>query len=332
MDNLQSMTLKSHLKNQLESRYHMKEMPSAKRAIISDSAIVGRWGANQYLKAGNRKVIGEFSMHGFADHNIIPFEELLRMLEIDINEVAENLQKIKDKKLHLAVVGYGGMCINTLTFMSKLVTITGVYIPFFKITLFEADNISATNAYRVYKDISSIPWLVNNRRPANKLELFREEKILARTIKKEYKFLGEEEVTALKAENTNLVLFGAPNFKTRQLLENEDFLFAGHQNNSVMLITRPHINSDITIETYGKVDIDTFFINILLNTIETIKFLASDTGFEHNSFIFNKTTEEMLEGITREEDGMLVFNNNVKLDINGEDIAIDSQGQEATND
>jgi hypothetical protein len=106
-----------------------------------------------------------------------------------------------------------------------------------------------------------------------KLQLLDEENLAKNVTLHKYRFEKKEKEAI---DTPKMVYFGAPDFETRKILEGENFLFAGHQGDKVILVKSPVVDDVITRETYGTINLASFFINMLVVTDAIIDSLAND--------------------------------------------------------
>ncbi len=244
----------------------------------------------------------------------IPFNKLISISGIDMKRLKTNMKRLKEKEISLASIGYGGLSINVLHFMSLLSYRVGVDDIFKHLHVFEDDYVSLTNMIRFYKDMFKFP--VSYKQRVLKLELFEEENLAEEITLHNYR-LDEERIAPL-TEQGNVIFFGAPDFETRKILTGEKFLFAGHQGDKVVLVKTPVIDAVLTRESYGTINLTSFFINMLVLTDAIVNTLANDFEyaqddeiiFEHDSKEVITSTKEKLRAISDElgvykvEDGL----------------------------
>lgn len=221
----------------------------------------------------------------------MPFNKLIYISQIDMKKFKEDMKKLKEKRVKFASIGYGGLSINVLHFMSLLAYRVGVNDVFEELHIFEDDNISASNMIRFYKDM----WRHAVPRGAivSKLDLFDEENLASNITLHKYR-LDEDSIAALK-EKENVIFFGAPDFETRKLLEGEKFLFAGHQGDGVILVKSPVVDELLTRESYGTINMTSFFINMMVVTAAIVDTLAN--GFEDaddDTILFSYNAKEKI--------------------------------------
>lgn len=213
----------------------------------------------------------------------LPFDELLKILGIKLPEVKKKLNALKKEKLNLILVGYGGYSINTLEFLYQLCIRTGVTNLFKTLTIFEADNLTVTNCFRIYKNVLIPAEAVSDMQSKLALITDNYDGILSDAIHLVNEYLTPEIYTE-NFKGKRVVYLGAPDFDTRKLLEDENFIFGGHAGDEVALISKPSINADITIESYGTINPAILFMNLLRATVALPDALMS--GFPANSVLF----------------------------------------------
>lgn len=75
--------------------------------------------------------------------------------------------------------------------------------------------------------------------------------------------------------NPNVVLYGAPDIESRSTLSKiGNFISGTHSGNSCSLWLNPHQDSSMQVETYGSIQLSSFFMNQLSMAIELLKFLS----------------------------------------------------------
>jgi len=237
----------------------------------------------------------------------LTFSEFVAHCGINMIEVASNLQQVKKRQLRLLSVGYGGASINLLHFIGQFAIMTGISYPFQSLIVYEEDTLSLMNALRVYKPIAAQPCDVGEQ---NKMVLLSDgpEQYLSQHIYTNNEFLTADlEFTRDDGQDTdvlteisnidNLVFFGAPDFKARTMLQDnttKPFLFIGHGDNEVDIYRKPHVDGELTVESYGKIDLSVFFINMLHASAAMLGILArGEEQGEPNTLLYRHNTEGM---------------------------------------
>jgi len=216
------------------------------------------------------------------------FESICNHLSISLPQVRRDMEAIKKKRIHFVQIGYGGFGINSLHFMSLFAARSGVYHPFEKLDVYENDEFTFLNAMRIYKDVSKIN--VNDYQ-MSKLLLFEEERNLSSHVTLHDKYFKIEDTNRRKAKT---VYVGAPDFDTRQAMEEKNFIFTGHSGNEVELYSRPVINQDVMTETYGIINLPWFYMNLIKATAELLSILAKTDEYPKDTSLFLYSSERSL--------------------------------------
>lgn len=292
-----TVNFREHIGEQIKHRYVEAGTKYVRNIDLSSTYIpYGMVERNRYNLYNKRVIspnllqIGKEMMDN-GPSNCINFNSLCSMAELNWDDISHNINLIKDKNIDLISIGYGGFSINVIHFMYLIGKDLGQQEWLNSLTIYENDNISLTNSFRIYKDMSQ--FLQTTPEPTGKLDLLGDDTRIAKEIiKKPVRFNNQRNV-----RNSNSIFFGAPDFVTRKKLENSPFIFTGHSGNEVEFYSRPIVDSDLTRETYGKIDIDYFFINILKSAEKLIEILATtnvnsfpaDTKlFQYNAELRNK--------------------------------------------
>jgi hypothetical protein len=224
--------------------------------------------------------------------------------ELGLTPTAEDFNKIRDKQLKLAVVGYGGAMINMLENMYNWAIELGEFKIFEKLVVFEKDDIDFSNLMRLGKPIvfEYIPEFTRkfdkefkNIKTLKKTSLLSYEKELSkeRRIITFVDWLDENAAKYLA--NKGYIFVGAPTLETRQMLSDKNFFFLGHSDYEVDITYSPQAISSLAVETYGSIDIPVLLINLQIATAAFIKTLASDEGFEPDQRILDFDMKKWVE-------------------------------------
>lgn len=221
----------------------------------------------------------------------VSFDTLITQMQINLDQVRADLEVIKANNVHITSIGYGGFSINLFTFMAMLAQRAGVYKPFKHVSIYEDDTLTLLNAFRIYKRLDQVPTRKSNRAQL-KLQLFQD---LEMTLTQELTRVNERFKPEHIAKHSGELLFGAPDFETRQLLENEQFLFTGHGGDEVEFISRPIVDTSLTTETYGSINLVTFFLNMLKASEHFIHIVANAESLPSNTSVWKFNTKEFLK-------------------------------------
>jgi len=225
--------------------------------------------------------------------------------DLDIVPTRDDLKVIKDSQYRILSIGMGGAMINffyNLQYWCMKLEVPGI---FHRMHVREADFLEYTNVPRIGEDIAfetsastvtdiddeiggilkvvltkNLKWLVENISPLQKSE-----------------YVDQKAIDLFTQHGYNMI--GAPDFETRKLLEDKNFIFFGHGGTSVDLTYQPVVNDELGNETYGSIDIPVLLLNFQVATAAWIKKEANRirTGesYEHDSDIFTFDMAEYLE-------------------------------------
>ncbi|RLA58085.1 MAG: hypothetical protein DRQ78_12715 [Epsilonproteobacteria bacterium] len=106
--------------------------------------------------------------------------------------------------------------------------------------------------------------------------------------------------------NRDHIHYGAPDLETRQMLHEQKiaFIAATHRDNACALMQRPELDTELMVETYGKIALTPFFMNHIRMTISFMEYLGHpDTTLdtlkgEEKSILTYDFVEENKEMIT----------------------------------
>ena len=274
------MTEKYYARN-LKARNPLKHFRDAN--VIVDSVINGRRGrvesSMEYLSPNIANLTKSMT-------DVLPFYEFIKLIGIDEKRLQNNLSRMASKPLDIVFIGYGGMSINVLSFMRMMSHIHYDMQIMKQLVVYEPDKLSLTNLFRVYKDCSKLEGDVKN--PISKLQLFTEKRLANHSNFAEVYFTQK----TLDDWDDDTIFIGAPDFATRELLKNRRFLFVGHSDNEVSITYQPATEHDMTIETYGKIDVRILWTNLLMATDALVSILANNNFdippntelFEYNAY------------------------------------------------
>ena len=228
----------------------------------------------------------------------LPFDAVIDILEIDLDELKEDLEKLKEANINLIVVGYGGYSINTLEFLYQFCARLGVTGLFPKIHIWEDDNLTFTNCLRIYQNLATPAEVENS---VKKLKLFsanaeKYDNVLSSEIRLVHHRLDADAYKDYYLDKP-CTLLGAPDFETRQLLEKARFIFGGHANDEVGLINNPVVNAQLTTESYGTINPTTLFLNLIKGAAMLPKALLNELPVGETIFEYNCKKEMDLEDI-----------------------------------
>lgn len=283
-----NISIRNHLSSNIERRYDLRTTEPI--AGFNDHLILHSLVEGRTAPAADLPIISP-NLGTMYKAQVAPFDSLLPLVGINLDQIRTDLEVIKANDVHITSIGYGGFSINLFTFMAMLAQRAGVFKPFKRITIYEDDAITLLNAFRIYKRLDNIATRRGNRSQL-KLQLFQE---LEMGLTQELDRISERFTGEHIEKHTGELLFGAPDFATRQLLENEQFLFTGHGGNEVEFISRPIVDSSITTETYGSINVTTFFFNMIKAAEMFIHIIATAESLPSNESVWKFNAKEYLK-------------------------------------
>jgi len=284
----------TYLGEQIRVRYAFFDRPSSGLSNVIMDSFFPRL---MYKHGGNRERLREEGLllpstavaispyvAEFLNVKKVPTEQLCRVLGYTTKDIKQLLVAVKAKQKNFVFVGAGGTGMNTAYWLSELMQMTNTYKIFSKVAVFEDDVIEHSNMLRF--PLSSGAYAVGNRNNS-KLEL----------IVPLIKNLGSRKLEVVNSYLTrghymrstllqnypslktvpNTVLYGAPGIGYRDdLAEIGPLICATHADVSCSIWINPKQNMDIQVETYGIIQLGSFFMNQLQMTLELLKLLISD--------------------------------------------------------
>lgn len=225
----------------------------------------------------------------------IPLRTQLSILGYKIPEIRKWLQEIQKKELCITFVGLGGMNLNVLENLLELCKDLDISRPFEQLLIYENDVLEYHNTLR----FSTTSLLrTKDRTIDTKTKLIRFEPFPKSFIyhPKELSSLAKTVYITNKRFTVNDtcwrdIHFGAPDMETREAFFNCEipFFCAIHQDNTVSLWHKPKVDLSMQSETYGRIMLTEFFLNILDVTIQFIKTLAENKSYDTDFCIYKNT-------------------------------------------
>lgn len=235
----------------------------------------------------------------------VPLEQLCRVLGYTTKDITKLLKAVKAKQKKVIFVGAGGTGINTAYWLSSLTEMVNIPNLFDKVGVFENDTIEFSNMLRFPLSLSYYA----HSGTANKLQLIEPllEKLSKRNINVNTQYLTsstycystehllnynhyrhDNEPVYTTAENT--VLYGAPEIAYREdLAKIGPLICATHADTTCSIWLNPKQNDEIQVETYGLIQLGSFFMNQLKMAISFLELLASNqdlTAVDHHVMDF----------------------------------------------
>lgn len=212
----------------------------------------------------------------------IPLNTLLtKVLSHDLDYLKNLLLSIKQLNLTVVFAGTGGTGINTICWLSELCSLFDISDLFYDIHVFEKDFVDFSNIFRfplplsMYTSISS-PTL-------HKTELVKRQlKTLSNCVYFHDRFIETlDDIPSTLLNGTvaadNVVFYGAPSITNRNFLSSlGSFISATHANNTASLYINPIADDSLQVETYGLIQLNSFFINQISMAIGFLEILSTN--------------------------------------------------------
>ena len=244
---------------------------------------------------------------------------LVDILEISLDEIYEILLKVKRRKLTINFAGTGGTGINTIYWLYELTKLCGIENLFKEINLFETDCIDLSNIFRFPLPLSTY---TQTSMPASKkvnlITPYAQDLCKVLYCYDNYltcidDFPSVQLTPELKAK-PGIITYGAPSVANRNFLSSVgQFISGTHANNTASLYINPVADETLQVETYGLIQLNSFFINQIRMAIGFLELLAEeresdqDTLYQDYTFtpgkiigdyVFNIDTEMQAREIT----------------------------------
>ena len=215
----------------------------------------------------------------------LPITALLSELSYNIPNIEHLLNVVKRKQFTINFAGVGGTGINTIYWLHALTQLCSVENLFKEIHIFEKDCIDFSNIFRFPLPLSCYTSV--NDTEMKKLDLiYPYARTLSSVVHKHDKFLETiKDIPSIQLVNNKLkskiVTYGAPSIANRNFLSSlGNFVSATHANNTASLWLNPTSDDNLQIETYGLIQLNSFFMNQLSMAIEFLKILATPGTLE----------------------------------------------------
>lgn len=227
----------------------------------------------------------------------VPLTDILAMLNIDMKQVKKNLTAIKKQKKTLTLLGFGGFSRNFLYILRELAIEANIFQIFKDIEIYEYDNIEISNIFRFldtsWKDILEDTHHYDGtyERAIQTVTEFPKLKGIRYNLTNNYGCLSfKRKLTGYfckfqpyahrYSSDSERILLGTPDLETRarihEFMPNSQYLCPTHNNNKMYLWANPKVEQSAMVETYGKIDLNTFFLESYLMCVEIIKHIAEE--------------------------------------------------------
>ena len=312
---------KNYLADQIRVRYAMMDRPSSGLSNVVLDSFIPRClyksnfnleEAKEILNAPKTSVcISPWfaSMFGIKQMEI---SQLCKILGYDKQDIKLLFDKVKAKQKSICFIGYGGTNVNTIHWLSELSKYTHSINVFKEVEVFEPEVAEISNLLRFPIN----PYSVNKTQTYSESNKNMHSKSLGSKLT-----MLEEQLTRLTYKNVSIkhsklelkqdssayamayestlnrinnernyehevkddwVIYGAPNISTRQTLSKYgNFISATHGDESCRLDLNPAQDAQLQVESYGIIQLSTFFMNQLRLAIGLLETLArNDIDFK----------------------------------------------------
>lgn len=270
-----SKDINTIIHNQIKHRYEMVSLRKMKKTGTKLKIVDSAYPYEKLMQeqSGNKtpRDPGKYSVciseRISKEFNIrqLNIEELITFLGYTKTDIKKYMTELKKIRPNLVIVGYGGTGTNFLHWMSQLALMTGHTNIFKDIVLADDDYFDTANLFR-------IPFILP--------DLGTDQLMKKQYYWKNYANISEDmmiQSEKITSKNTlkNYIYYGAPDLETRKILDEAKipFVAATHRNEDCALMLRPTMDTELMVETYGKISLTTFFLNHLRMTIGFIEFL-----------------------------------------------------------
>lgn len=250
------------------------------------------------------------NMAKILEGKVVTMDMMMEIFGIKPDNMKAKLLKIKEKDLHIVLIGLGGVMSNFCYFVNELAKEFNISYIFDLIKLFEDDDLELSNIFRIPLDYLT-PIFRN--RNADRLYYYRYELNDTMSNNKGYMLynchnlynnyiFSEEKLTKQHLFRSDFYgydyILGAPDIRTREILfeSNYKFLCTLHHNNDLYIYRNPEMtNTDLMVETYGQIRLDYFFLNMFRMTIELLDIMAEGKEYPKDTLILHYAADKELD-------------------------------------
>lgn len=225
----------------------------------------------------------------------LPITALLSELSYTIPNIEHLLNAVKRKQFTINFAGVGGTGINTIYWLHTLTQLCSVENLFKEIHIFEKDCIDFSNIFRFPLPLSCYTSVSDTEMKKADL-IYPYARTLSSVVHKHDKFLETiKDIPSIQLVNNKLkskvVTYGAPSIANRNFLSSlGNFISATHANNTASLWLNPTSDDNLQIETYGLIQLNSFFMNQLSMAIEFLRILATPGTLELQDSLWTDMT------------------------------------------
>lgn len=227
----------------------------------------------------------------------IPLRTILeKILNINLDTLSETIRQVKANKFTIIFAGTGGTGINTICWLSAICELLGFDDIFEEVHIFEKDKIDFSNIFRFPLPLSTYR---TNTTESKKVDLIKDkvETLTSVTYYHDKFITSLDDIPSLLLDDSKLkpnhVIYGAPSVTNRNFLSSlGSFISATHANNTASLYINPIADDFLQVETYGLIQLNSFFMNQILMSIGFLDILASNSHTLENHHFSDYTFAE----------------------------------------
>lgn len=232
----------------------------------------------------------------------VPVEQLCRVMGYTLKDIRKILSAVKQKNYRMVFAGAGGTGINTLHWLTELCAMTNTVNLFKEVHIYEKEAVEVSNLFRFPIDPRKV--ITKNTMPL-KIDIAEPlaTKLSRDHVTVTYNYIpgqsrGSDVYSSRVAEiqrdvrgmtvrdeddnivykpRTDLptVIYGAPSIEARiKLSKFGNFISGTHADNSCHLWLNPAQEADIQVESYGVIQLGSFFMNQLRMAIGLMEFMS----------------------------------------------------------
>lgn len=304
-----------HLSEQIRIRYAMMDRPSSGLSNpVLDSFIprmlyrakFNTHIAKTYLNAPKTSCCISPWFANMFGLKQIPVEQLCRILGYDRKDIRRLFDDVKKQNKSILFIGYGGTNVNTIHWIDEMAKLTNSINVFNEVFVLEPESAEVSNLLRFPLDPSRVvrhnsEYRFNNKSKLNLLgsqfsTLTKKGIVNAHSMfysptdrnatAHNRSYIKAEDGSFLRDENgstieeiiakPNFIIYGAPGISTRhELSKYGNFISATHGDASCRLDLNPAQDAELQVESYGIIQLGTFFMNQLRMAIGFLEVLAN---------------------------------------------------------
>lgn len=241
----------------------------------------------------------------------VTLDMYFELFNINRNELESKLKHLKDKQIHLLMIGLGGTMSNFCYFMNELSKEFKLDHIFDLLSLYEIDVLELSNLFRIPLDYVT-PIFYNTRThtrylseeyntkdiPYKAYMLFNCKHLYNNMMIHVERF-GQHHTHSDSFNDFDFII-GSPDIATRiAFSENNvnNFICPLHYNNDLIILTNPSVvKNELMNETYGSIHLSYFFLNMFKMTMEVIDLMLKDK-LDYNAKVLEYSSKDDLENI-----------------------------------